>query len=63
MIKMLLFIMALEPLMLVSWLSIVYLSSGHFTEGLPFAAISIMCAGCFFKGFIETVDLFRSGKK
>jgi hypothetical protein len=59
MFKMLVFILALEPLMLTSWLALVYLSSGKISEGLPFAAVAFMCGAYFFRGIAESVDFFR----
>lgn len=60
MFRMLVFLIALPYLMLLSWLGFVYLASGHITEGLPFAAITIMCGSYFLKGACETVDYIRS---
>jgi len=61
MFKMLVFVVAAQPIMLVSWLALIYLSSGMISEGLPFAAITLMCASYFFGGASE-VFKFLKGK-
>jgi hypothetical protein len=63
MFKMLVFLIAVPHLTLISWLALVYLSSGRVAEGLPFAAISLMCASYFVKGAAETIELGRSRLK
>lgn len=63
MFKVLVFLVALEPLILTSWLGLVYISSGKISEGLPFAAISLMCLSYMVKGVAETVSLIRSRLK
>ena len=61
--RMLVFLNAIPHLMLISWLALVHLSSGGVAEGLPFAAISLMCASYFIKGAAETVEWIRSRLK
>lgn len=60
MFRMLVFLIAIPNLMLISWLALVCLSSGQLTEGLPFAAICLMCASYFVKGATETISYIRS---
>lgn len=60
MFKMLVFLIALPHLMLLFWLGAVCLTSGHLTEGLPFAAIGLMCVSYFVKGSCETIEYIRS---
>lgn len=60
MFRMLVFLIALPHLMLISWLALVYLSSGQVADGLPFAAISLMCASYFVKGAAETIEYVKS---
>jgi hypothetical protein len=60
MFRMLVFLIAAPHLMLISWLALVYLSSGAVADGLPFAAISLMCASYFVRGAAETVEWIRS---
>lgn len=55
MFRMLVFLIASPHLILISWLGLVYLSSGHVAEGLPFAAISLMCVSYFINGATETI--------
>lgn len=63
MFRMLVFLIAVPHLMLISWLALVHLSSGAVADGLPFAAISLMCASYFVKGAAETVEWIRSRLK
>lgn len=59
MFKMLVFVVAIQPIMLVAWLAVVYLSSGMVSEGLPFAAVTLMCCSYFFKGVSEAFRILR----
>lgn len=60
MFRMLVFLIATPLLLLISKLALIYVSSGYLAEGLPFAAICVMCASYFFKGAAETVGYIRS---
>ena len=60
MFKMLLFLVALEPLLMVFYLSLLNISSGKIAEGLPFAAISIMTLSYFARGASETISYVKS---
>jgi hypothetical protein len=60
MFRMLVFLIAVPHLMLISWLGLFCLSSGRLSEGLPFAAIALMCASYFVKGAAETIGWIRS---
>ena len=60
MFRMLVFLIAFQPIMLVSWLALVCLSSGDLKEGLPMCAISLMCFSYFIKGAVETGNYVRS---
>jgi hypothetical protein len=60
MFRMLVFLIAVPHLMLISWLALAHLSSGGVADGLPFAAISLMCASYFVKGAAETIEWVRS---
>lgn len=59
MFRMLVFLIAVPNLMLVSWLGLVCLSSGNLTEGLPFAAMCLMCSDYFVRGAAETIEYVR----
>lgn len=59
MFRMLVFVVAIQPVMLVSWLALVYLSSGMISEGLPFAAIALMCSSYFVKGATEVFRFLK----
>ena len=63
MFKVLVFLVALEPVILTSWLGLVYISSGKISEGLPFFAISLMCFSYLTKGVVETASFIRSRLK
>ena len=60
MFKMLVFVIAVQPIILVSRLALVYLSSGMISEELPFAAIALMCANYFFSGATEAFRFLKS---
>lgn len=60
MFKMLVFVVAIQPIMLVSWLALVYLSSGMVSEGLPFAAMALMCSSYFVKGAFEVFGFLKN---
>lgn len=63
MFKVLVFLIAIEPVILTSWLGLVCLSSGRISEGLPFVAISLMCFSYLAKGVMETVSFVQSRLK
>lgn len=63
MFKVLVFLVALEPVILTSWLGLVYISSGEISEGLPFFAISLMCFSYLAKGVVETVSFIQGRLK
>jgi hypothetical protein len=63
MFKVLVFLVALEPVILTSWLGLVYISNGKISEGLPFFAISLMCFSYLAKGVVETVSFIQSRLK
>lgn len=60
MFKMLVFLVASPLLLLVSKFALLYMSSGYLAEGLPFAAVSLMCLSYFAKGATETIDYVRT---
>lgn len=60
MFKMLVFLLALEPLLLTAWIGVSYLASGYVSQSLPFIAISLMCIVYFVRGAVETVNYIRS---
>jgi hypothetical protein len=51
---MLVFLVALEPVLLVFYIALVTLNSGKIHESLPYIAIFLMCVSYFVKGAIET---------
>lgn len=59
MFRMLVFLIALPQIGLISWLGTVYLSKGCLAEGLPFAALALMCVSYLVKGVAETVEWIR----
>lgn len=63
MFKVLVFLLAVEPIILTSWLGLVYTSSGRISEGLPFLAISLMCFSYLAKGVYEAVSYVQSRLK
>lgn len=54
MFKMLVFLVALEPILLVFYITLNALNSGKVHEGLPYAAICLMCVSYFAKGAVDT---------
>jgi hypothetical protein len=63
MFKVLVFLVAIEPIILTSWLTLVNISNGKISEGLPFFAISLMCFSYLAKGVVETVSFIQSRLK
>jgi len=63
MFKVLVFLVALEPIILTSWLALVCISNGKISEGLPFFAISLMCLSYLAKGVVETISFIQSRLK
>jgi len=63
MFKMLVFILALDPLLIVFYLALVNISSGKVSEGLPYAAISLMSLSYFVKGACEAASYIKSRLK
>lgn len=55
MFRMLVFLIALPQIGLISWLGAVYLSKGCLAEGLPFAALALMCVSYLVKGAADTI--------
>jgi hypothetical protein len=63
MFKVLVFLVAIEPVILTSWLGLVHMSNGRISGGLPFLAISLMCFSYLSKGVVETVSYIKSRLK
>lgn len=63
MFKILVFLIALEPFLLTSWLGLVCLSSGKISDSIPFLAISLMSLSYLAKGAVETFELVKSRLK
>jgi len=57
---MLVFVVAIQPIMLVSGVALEYILSGNISEGLPFAAIALMCLTYFLKGAVEAFGYLKS---
>jgi hypothetical protein len=60
MFRMLVFLVAAPKIWLTFQLSLVYMSSGHVEQGLPFAAITLMAVSYFLKGAVEAAEYVRS---
>jgi hypothetical protein len=60
MFKILLFFVALEPIILVSWMGLIQLNSGRLYDSLPSIAISIMCISYFISGVKEVVKYIKT---
>lgn len=60
MFKMLVFLVAVQPVILAAWLAMALLFSGKISEGLPFAAIALMCVSYFVKGASEVFSFLKS---
>lgn len=63
MFRMLVFLLASPYIALISWMGAVYISAGKLEEGLPLAALTLMCVSYFAKGAAETVEWIRSRLK
>lgn len=60
MFKILLFIIALEPVLLVFYMGLLQLRAGMVLQSLPSLAIGIMCFSYLFVGVKETIDNIKS---
>lgn len=60
MFRMLVFLLATPLLLLMSKFALIYVSSGYLAEGLPFAAVCLMCGSYFVKGAAETINYVQS---
>lgn len=60
MFRMLVFLVSAPLVLLMSKFALVYISSGYLAEGLPFAAVCLMCGSYFVKGAAETIDYVQS---
>ena len=63
MFKILLFIIAFEPILFVFYVALLQLAAGKVSQSLPSLAISIMCFSYLYKGVLETIDLLSKIKK
>lgn len=56
---MLVFLIALEPLILCFYIALLSLKTGKIHECLPYFAISLMAVSYFLKGLKETLDKIK----
>lgn len=59
MFKMLVFLIAAPTILQISWLGLVFVSSGDLAGGLPFASIALMSASYLVSGATETSRYLR----